>query len=264
MRVGRAAAQRPVTDPPVHRHRLLGQHRLLGDRVSGPVVADLAEDLAERTRAAVAQQVLDDALLLVIELAVEARVCDYAGVTQRIADGSFQTAAPSHPLVVQADVLQYDLQEGPCVLASIEGDIQGSPDVAADPRWPRWGPQATSIGVLSALSVQLYTDTNTAMGALNLYSATVRRYTGADIDLARLIGAHASVALAHFRGEAHLWTAVDARHRIGMAQGILMHKFGVTAEQAFSYLRRRSQAENVKLHLIADAVVNDPTDLVLQ
>ena len=116
----------------------------------------------------------------------------------------------------------------------------------------------------SAISVQLYTDSDTVMGALNMYSASPREFTALDLDIARLIGAHASVALAHFRGEAHLWTAVDARHRIGIAQGILKQRLDITAEDALNYLRRRSQSENVKLHLVADEIVTNPAAVGLR
>jgi len=69
------------------------------------------------------------------------------------------------------------------------------------------------------------------------------------------VGAHASLALAHFRGQAHLWKAVDARHSIGIAQGIVMHQYQLGAEQAFAVLRRLSQDSNVKLHLVAAEVI---------
>lgn len=53
--------------------------------------------------------------------------------------------------------------------------------------------------------------------------------------------------------------AIDARHRIGRAQGILMERFNLSAETAFSLMRRLSQEGHVKLHLIADEVVRTRT-----
>jgi len=213
-------------------------------------VTELAESLAEQTRRAVAKNDLDVALGSVISLAVDAGICDYASITQRLPGGRFTTTAPTDESVVTADKLQYLLDEGPCVAAVYEDDVVVSSAVDTDPRWPRWGPQATTMGLCSIVSVHLYTDAD-AMGALNLYSTRQRHYGVEDLDVARLVGAHASVALAHFRGEAHLWKTIDARHAIGIAQGIVMHQFGIGAEQAFELLRRLSQDTNVKLHAVA-------------
>lgn len=51
--------------------------------------------------------------------------------------------------------------------------------------------------------------------------------------------------------------ALETRHTIGLAQGLLMARYGLTAEQAFEYLRRRSQDGNVKLRRLADRVVEE-------
>jgi len=219
-------------------------------------VTELAESLAEQTRRAVAKQDLDVALSSVISLAVAAGICDYASITQRQPGGRFTTTAPTDESVVTADELQYLLDEGPCVAAAYEDDVVISSDVGTDPRWPRWGPQVATMGLCSILSVHLYTDTD-AMGSLNLYSSEPREYSADDVDLARLVGAHASVALAHFRGEAHLWKSIDARHAIGIAQGIVMHQFGIGAEQALGLLRRFSRDTNVKLHLVAAEIARN-------
>ena len=49
--------------------------------------------------------------------------------------------------------------------------------------------------------------------------------------------------------------AVDARKRIGQAQGILMERFDLTDDQAFAVLLRYSQDNNVKLRVVADRLV---------
>jgi AmiR/NasT family two-component response regulator len=40
-----------------------------------------------------------------------------------------------------------------------------------------------------------------------------------------------------------------------MAQGILMERFAIDADEAFAVLRRYSQDGNVKLHAVAERVV---------
>src|SRR3954453_24247521 len=98
-------------------------------------------------------------------MAVDAEICDHASITQRLPDGRFTTTAPTDELVVTADKLQYLLEEGPCVAAVYHDDVLVTEDLAIDPRWPRWGEQAATMGVRSIVSVHLYTDAD-AMGAL--------------------------------------------------------------------------------------------------
>jgi len=50
--------------------------------------------------------------------------------------------------------------------------------------------------------------------------------------------------------------AMTTRTIIGQAQGILMEKLGIDADQAFAYLRRISQSENPKLIMICQEIVN--------
>ncbi|MBC7631446.1 ANTAR domain-containing protein [Aeromicrobium sp.] len=54
--------------------------------------------------------------------------------------------------------------------------------------------------------------------------------------------------------------STHARTFIGQAQGILMGRYGIGAEQAFDYLRRRSQQEQVKLSDVAHNIIGDQDD----
>jgi hypothetical protein len=56
--------------------------------------------------------------------------------------------------------------------------------------------------------------------------------------------------------QANLAAAVDARKLIGQAQGILMERFALDADQAFAVLRRCSQHLNIKLRDIAQQLIN--------
>jgi GAF domain-containing protein len=222
--------------------------------VDTPRIASLAQALLENTRRVVAEKDRDDALANVVHTAIEAGICQHAGISERVGAGEFRTSAASDDLVVKADSAQYELNEGPCVDASYEDDVLFSGDVEIDPRWPRWGLQASGLGIRGVASVSLYIGRQ-SMGALNIYSSTPRIFNAADLDVARMIGAHASVALAHFRGEENLWKAIDARHRIGLAQGIVVAQYHLSVGKAFAYLLRRSQAENVKLSALADDII---------
>lgn len=57
------------------------------------------------------------------------------------------------------------------------------------------------------------------------------------------------------REAAGLRTGLETRGRIGMALGIVMHRFGLDEDDAWAYLQRLSQHQNVNLRLIAEGVI---------
>jgi len=63
--------------------------------------------------------------------------------------------------------------------------------------------------------------------------------------------------MAHIRDRRHLWTAVEARNRIGQAQGILMQRYSIDPDTAYAYLRRLSQHGNIRLRDIAAQIIAD-------
>ena len=223
-----------------------------------PTPATVIAQLLAKTRDADHPDDLSVTLRAVTTSMVELGVADMAGITERHGKAQFTTTAPTDDVVEQADAVQYRLNEGPCVQAIYDDGIIVSNDVGGDPRWPRWGPGVRPLGVRAALSVHLYT-TRGAIGALNLYNRQVQDYTSDDLELARIFGSHVSIMLAHHRNDQNLWKAVDARHRIGQAQGILMQKYGIDETVAFGLLRRISQSQNTRLHVVADEVIRTRT-----
>ena len=81
--------------------------------------------------------------------------------------------------------------------------------------------------------------------------ATPSRYA----DLAEAFAHHASLACRVVTERDNSNRAVAARHRVGLAQGILMTRRQLTADQAFTLLKRHSQNSNVKLRTIAQTVI---------
>jgi ANTAR domain len=74
-------------------------------------------------------------------------------------------------------------------------------------------------------------------------------------DLAEAFAHHVSLALEAVMERDNLNRAVAARHRVGLAQGILMTRRQLTADQAFALLKRESQNSHVKLRAIAQTVI---------
>jgi hypothetical protein len=73
------------------------------------------------------------------------------------AEGRYETLASTGAAAQRADVLQYELREGPCVEVAESASWFRSGDVVIDPRWSRWGPRAGELGMRSVLAVHLVT-----------------------------------------------------------------------------------------------------------
>jgi len=222
--------------------------------VAPDAVAMSESALAEAARRVADNPEVENALQSVVDLAMTSCNCTGASVTLVRADGGAETTATSDDLVEKADDLQYALDEGPCLRAAEQGGAYLIVNTATDPRWPRWGPAVAELGLHSVLSIHLFTD-HRVLGALNLYYESVVDFSDDEVEVAKVVAAHASVALARLRSERDLWRAIDSRHMIGQAQGILMERFKLSPEKSFSVLRRHSQQHNMKLHEVAGALI---------
>ncbi len=153
------------------------------------------------------------------------------------------------------DDLQMKYDEGPCVQAAIDDLIVRTEDFRNEERWPRYSPAAVELGVLSGLSVKLYTADRTA-GALNLFAFKPNAFDGEDETIATVLAAHAAAAILASRQGEQLQSALTTRDRIGQAKGIIMERYGIDDVAAFEMLKRLSQDSNVRLADIAQQVID--------
>jgi len=210
-------------------------------------------EFAEMARSLQDEPDLAETLDTLIDYARECLSCDQAGI-HLVRNREVETAAATDPVVRAADRLQTELGEGPCLQAFWSEEIFVVGDTATDPRWPAFGARAAELGLRSILSVRLHSGGQT-LGAINFYCGQIREFDRDDVATAQIFAQHASVALATAKREEGLRLAIDARHLIGQAQGILMERFGLSADKAFAVLRRYSQDKNVKLRDLADEIV---------
>ena len=208
---------------------------------------------------------VEDTLQRVVELAVSSvDDCDLAGILVG-ADQTVVTRAASDPAVIDLDQLQLRDGEGPCLEALAGAGPVYSADLGTDPRYRRFGPAAEAAGIRSALAYRLLVDG--ADGALNLYARLPNAFGSHDRARAAILAALAGTALnaavnrrdAQARSD-NLEQALLSREVIGQAQGILIERERITAEQAFDILRRASQHLNEKLRDIAQHLVDTGED----
>ena len=199
---------------------------------------------------------LDETVERVLEYAMKAVTCAYAGVIFVHAKSRVETVAATNPLVAELDLVQVEHGEGPDldVLTQAAGTVLVV-DTRQEDRWPKWAEAVSAAGVRSMLGIRLHTSSAT-IGSLNLYDTRPDHFTEEDRDVAHIFARHAAVALSSARVNDNLWRAIDARQLIGQAQGILMERFAIDADQAFAVLRRYSQDRNIKLHHVAERLIS--------
>jgi GAF domain-containing protein len=194
-------------------------------------------------------------LQLAVDLAVKLiSGCDHSGVS--IVQGrSIRTPASSDDVVCRGNALQDELNEGPCFDSVRWHETVVSQDLRREERWPRWTPRALSdLGVEGIMSLWLYTSAY-SYGALCLYADHAEAFEHEDLAIAQALAAQISVALATKREIQQRGVAMTSRTVVGQAEGIIMERLGIGADQAFAYLRRISQTQNRKLVTVCSEIV---------
>jgi GAF domain-containing protein len=157
----------------------------------------------------------------------------------------------SGDLPAKVDAVQEETGEGPCLDATYEHQTVRVSDMAHEARWPKFSARALELGAASMLSFQLYVEGD-KLGALNLYSRHPNSFDDDSEHIGLLFASHAAIAFADAEKVRHLRIAVSRRDLIGQAKGILMERYKIRADQAFSLLVRVSQDNNCKLYDVAE------------
>ena len=239
----------------------MGLNGTEGTEVGTDSGAHVAQHLADIARVLLAPHTVSDTLNLIVTMSVASiDGCDEAGLCELTHGGG--RSVPTSALVAELDELQNTLGEGPCVDVLGGLDSVYVDDLRDSVTWPRFAPLAAQAGLRSALGYRLFTGTNT-LGALLMYARLPAAFNATDRAQGLIFATHASMALSVAQSQAsergrttNLQTALLSREIIGQAQGILMERERITADQAFDLLRRSSQHLNVKLRDVAQELVD--------
>jgi GAF domain-containing protein len=223
-----------------------------GELEEMPALADRLSALAKAMQAADSVQSTLDAIVSAAVATVPG--AQYASLSAVRGRREVVTVASTGEMARAVDQAQYDAGEGPCLDALYHRASVRLPDLAAESRWPDFVARARQLAVGSLLAVQLFVEGDD-LAALNLQSREAHAFTDESEHIARLLAAHAAVALAGAAQREHLTTALSSRDITGQAKGILMERHKVTATQAFAMLVHVSSLTNRRLVDIADQLV---------
>jgi GAF domain-containing protein len=148
------------------------------------------------------------------------------------------------------DRLQQKLGVGPCISAARHQSVCRVDDTRQDQRWPEFCTEAARLNVRSMLCVPLWVHER-CLGALSLYAGQAAAFSDLHERVTTLLATFAALALAEAQRADQMHDALGNRDVIGQAKGIIMERYGVTADAAFGVLSRVSQDENMKLAEIA-------------
>ncbi|HEV7872004.1 MAG TPA: GAF and ANTAR domain-containing protein [Modestobacter sp.] len=168
------------------------------------------------------------------------------------------TAACDGQLAMDADELQYERGYGPCLDAGRSGELFVVTDMGTEERWPDYAAHVAKLGVRSSLSVPLPFQ-GASIGALNNYARQPVAFGERDVALGEEVAAFVAIAVGNAEAAAratddvaNMRRAMASRAVIEQAKGILMERYKITSEQAFTLLTHASQRSNVKLRDVAE------------
>ena len=179
---------------------------------------------------------------------------DYADV-MLIQDGSFESVAPTDPLITELDAVQMQSGQGPCLEAAVDTSIVRCSDIENDKRWPTFTAAALAAGVHATLSFQLYTNRGGA-GALNLFSRRSHSVDPEGEAIGAMLATHAATAMMSVKSGHQFRSALASRDVIGQAKGILMNRFTIDAVRAFELIVKQSQDTNIPVREIAQQIID--------
>ncbi len=205
--------------------------------------------------------VIDAALRLVTSLA--GATVDHAdGVSVTLErHGQLMTVAATDDTVFTMDRHQYETGEGPCLAAKAEGRWFYVESLEDETRWPAFVPLALEGGIRSVLASPLVTR-DRPQGSLNIYSNTRQAFGTREQELAALFADQASQILTTAGPELsdeesnlRLVNALTARQTIHQAQGMIMARNDLSANDAIASLFREARTADITVLARAGEVV---------
>lgn len=184
-----------------------------------------------------------------------------AGVSLLDARGRRTSSGHTDRIVGQADAVQYEYGEGPCLTAWATEQPVLVKDLQTELRWPQWRMAVAALPVRSVVSAPLIAGRN-SIGALKLYAAAPDTYDESSTVLLQLFAAPAATLLSHVQASeaphkmtAGLQASLYSRDLVNRACGVLMERLGLTHEAALHRLIKYARDENAALQQVSERVL---------
>jgi GAF domain-containing protein len=227
-----------------------------------PLSDELAGVFARMSGLLLSEETVETALGVLSALAQET-VPGSSGAGVSIIDSRRRrSSGATDSRVEEADGLQYEFDEGPCLAAAETREFVRMDDLTEDRRWPRWTAAALDLGLRSAMSAPLIAG-DTSLGAIKVYAEEPAAFDAHSEHVLTLFSAQATVLVANVqhherakRLSSGMREAFRSRDLVSIAKGVLMGRNTVDEDTAFGMLLARCQQEGTSVAEAAQAVVD--------
>ncbi|UKA50177.1 GAF and ANTAR domain-containing protein [Arthrobacter sp. FW305-123] len=190
-----------------------------------------------------------------------------AGVSILDAQARRTSTGFTDSIVEQADHLQYELGQGPCLTAWASEETVLIRDVHTDNRWPEWSAAVSKLPIRSVVSAPLLANGH-SIGAIKVYAPEPAVFDAATAGLMELFASPAATLLSHIQSaetpqriSAGLQAALYSRDVVNRACGVLMERHKITHERALQQLILTSRQKNLSLQDVSvELVAGIPAD----
>jgi GAF domain-containing protein len=226
-----------------------------------PLTDELAGVFARMSGLLLTEETVETALGVLSSLAQEA-VPGSSGAGVSVVDGRRRASwGSTDARVGEADALQYQLEEGPCLTAAIARELVRIDDLSTDTRWPRWAAAALPLGLHAAMSAPLVAG-NASLGAIKVYADHPGTFDARAEQLLSLFAAQAAFLVANVQSAERakklsegMRETIASRDAVNVAKGILMARSNLDEETALALLLRRAAHEGTTVADAARALV---------
>jgi GAF domain-containing protein len=225
------------------------------------------EALLAQTFVQLADTLIDEFDIIELLTALTDRCLDLldvgaAGILLADHKGVLHVVAASSEQVRLLELFQLQNMEGPCLDCYTTGQPVVNENLAESDRWPRFGPEALSLGYQSVQALPLRLRDHT-IGALNVFVDDRVIVTDTDLLIAQALADAATIAILQDQATresqllvAQLNYALNSRITIEQAKGVLAERAGVDMDAAFARLRTYARSHNLRLGILANDLVS--------
>jgi transcriptional regulator with GAF, ATPase, and Fis domain len=204
-----------------------------------------------------------DFMQTLAERSVELLGLSAAGIMLADGEGRLRHAACSSEQMRLVELLELQLEEGPCFEAFRNQESVRS-NTAADVarRWPRFAPHARDGGFVGVTAVPLRLR-GQAVGALNLFSEREGALRDDDLAIVQAMADIATIGILQARSihdqnvlTTQLEAALESRIVIEQAKGMVAERNRISVDEAFVQIRRFTRSSNRLLSDTARGIID--------
>jgi GAF domain-containing protein len=226
-----------------------------------PLGDELAGVFARMSGLLLSEETVETSLSLLSSLARETVPGATGAGVSVIDERGRRSSGSTDARVREADGLQYELDEGPCLAAAATRELIRIDDLETDGRWPAWAAAVVPLGLHAVMSSPMVVGDG-SLGALKVYAEEPGTFDAVSAQRLALFSAQAAVLVANVRSferakrmSGGMRQAVRDRDAVNMAKGVLMGRDAVDEDTALRLLLARAERDGTTVAEAARSVV---------